>query len=158
MTQSFMYKRVNIFLLLLMCLIVVGLAGSAIYFQESFKSLNSNYESVLGNFTTCTQVLDTKESKLNSCISDLNSTAKDVGVYDQLYEKKVDDLKGVQDELLLTDRELKNTKLELIKANDKYQQELKRSLDLEKQIGLLNQEIVGLKALYDQCKDDLAAC
>ncbi|MFC1648020.1 hypothetical protein ACFL1B_01035 [Nanoarchaeota archaeon] len=155
MTQNFMYKRVNIFLLILMCLIVIGLAASAVYFQESFKSLNNNYESVLTNFTTCSDVLNVKENKLDACIDDLNSSARDIGVYDTIYDQKVDQLKKTQDELMLTDRELKNTKLELANAQSQYQQELQRVTDMERQIASLRQDIIRIQEYWDDCKDSV---
>jgi len=158
MPQSFMYKRINIFLLILMCLIVVGLAGTAIYFQETFKGLNSNYKGVFSNFTTCTDVLSIKEEKLSSCFDDLNSTARDIGKYDSLYENKVDELKMTQEELLLTDRELKNTKLEVVKAQSLYQQELKKAADLERQIAFLNQQLIDIENTVRKLNDDLDDC
>lgn len=158
MTQNFMYKRVNIFLLILMCLIVVGLAGSAIYFQESFKTLNANYDSVLTNFTTCSDVLATKEDKLLSCIEDLNSSAQNIGLYDNLYEQKVEQLQNTQAELELTDQELKQTKLDLSKAQSQYQEQLDIVTDLQAQITTLEEEVDDLEAQLNSCQDDLAAC
>jgi len=158
MAQNFMYKRVNIFLLILMCLIVVGLAASAIYFQESFKNLNTNYQSVLSNFTTCSDILSTKETKLNICIDNLNSTAIDIGKYDSLYEKKEGELETTQEELKLTDLELKKTKLEVQKAQNLYQEEFKRAEDLERQISFLNQQIIQLQGTIKDLNNRLDVC
>ena len=158
MARNFMYKRVNIFLLILMCLIVIGLAASAIYFQESFKDITGQYDSVYSNFTTCQQVLSDKNTKLDSCVEDLNSTARDIGKYDTLYEEKEGELVTTQEELRLTNRQLKETKSELQQAQNLYQKELDRVEDLENRITFLNQEIVKMQGTINNLKNELDSC
>ncbi len=153
-----MYKRVNVFLLVLMCFLVIGLGGTTIYFQESFKNLNLKYESVVGNFSACKNVLSVKEQKLNECVEDLNTTEQDIGKYDTLYEQKAAELEQTKNELMATDKELKKTKLALAQAQNKYQLELKRTSELEKQISFLNQQIVDLQGRINALEDQLGQC
>jgi chromosome segregation ATPase len=158
MAKNFMYKRINIFLLVLMCIIVVGLAGSAIYFQQSFKELSTNYQSVQSNFTTCQNVLDDKEQKLASCVEDLNSTAQDIGKYDTLYEQKVQELQSTKNELQRTDKELKETINELRSTEQEAEDALAEQRRLQDQLQQRKQEIQNLEAEIDNLEDDLEAC
>lgn len=158
MFESFLYKKLNIFLLLLMCVVVVALAGTSIFFQESFRGLNDQYQETSQNYTTTFQKLTRCQNTLAEKAEKLNSTSLDIRKYDELYSQKVTDLDKTKNELLATDAELKETQAQKAKVEQQYQAALIEQQRLKQQIGELQGTVSALQRQIEQLKVQLDAC
>jgi len=158
MFESFMYKKLNIFLLLLMCVVVIALAGTSIFFQDSFRSLNNQYQDTSKNYTTASQSLQRCQNTLNEKAEKLNSTSLDIRKYDELYTQKTGELDTTKNKLLETDAHLKEEQNLRQKAEQNYQQALIVQSQQKQQISQLSTDINGYKAQIDQLKLQLSSC
>jgi len=153
-----MYKKLNIFLLLLMCVVVIALAGTSIFFQDSFRSLNNQYQDTSKNYTTASQSLQRCQNTLNEKAEKLNSTSLDIRKYDELYTQKTGELDTTKNKLLETDAHLKEEQNLRQKAEQNYQQALIVQSQQKQQISQLSTDINGYKAQIDQLKLQLSSC
>ncbi len=159
MFESFMYKKLNVFLLLLMCIVVIALAGTSIFFQDSFRAINTQYKETSKNYTATGQSLQRCQNTLNQKAEQLNSTSLDISKYDQLYTQKTGELDQTKGKLLETDANLKETQAEKAKVEQAYQQALideqglkQQMIGLQSQISDYAQQITALKLQLSACQ------
>ncbi len=153
-----MYKKLNVFLLLLMCIVVIALAGTSLFFQDSFRSLNNQYQDTSKNYTTAFQSLQRCQNTLAEKAEKLNSTSLDISKYDQLYTQKTGELDVTKTNLLQKDADLKETQAEKAKVEQAYQQALIAQQQLKTQLGEAQGTAAAYKQQVDVLKLQLSSC
>ena len=104
--SSFMGKKVNMFLLLMLMLVLIGFGGVSVYSQYTFKNLKQEYENASTGLSTCQLTLSQTNTSLTSLRRELNSTTTDIRKYDALYEQKAAELDQKKTDLANTQAEL----------------------------------------------------
>lgn len=142
--MGFMEKNVNIFLVLLVLLVAAALAGSSVYYQKNFKTLNTDREDTRGSLSECRADLENFKFNLNKTLRSLNETTQDIRRYDELYVSKAGELEDTQTELEETSSELQNTVVELkeeealkTKYKRDYEDQVQITRNLEEQNAIL---------------------
>ncbi len=95
--MSFVGKRLNLFILLMMLLILIGFGGVSVYYQYTFKNINDKYTNLNSDYDICMQNLSHTTSDLNKAFANLASTTTDIRKYDELYESKESEIKAKED-------------------------------------------------------------
>ncbi len=153
-----MYKKLNVFLLLLMCIVVIALAGTSIFFQDSFRALNGQYQDTSKNYTTAYQSLQRCQNTLNEKAEKLNSTSLDIRKYDELYTQKTGELDQTKNNLLQKDADLKETQAQKAKVEQAYQQALIDQQSLKQLLISAQSDVNAYKQQADTLKLQLSAC
>ncbi len=170
MASGFMGKKVNLFLLLMIILVLLGFGGISVYYQYTFKNVNQKFDNISTNLGMCEQNLSQTADALMTTIRNLNSTEVDIRKYDVLYEQKAQELETKKDELSDTRADLTRVTLqkEVYKRqiDDAYAQiiGLNKSItslnsqirSLERNINRLNTRISCLRNTVDD--DELSSC
>ena len=141
-----------------MCVVVLALAGTSVFFQESFGELNDQYQETNQNYTTTFQKLTQCKNTLSEKSEKLNSTSLDIRKYDELYSQKTGELDQTKNQLLATDAELKETQAQKAKVEQQYQAALIDQQRLKQQIGEQQGIIAAYKTQIDQLKLQLSSC
>ncbi len=97
--SDFMGKKINMFLLMMVILVLIGMGAVSIYFQHSFKVLNTQYDNKTEILGTCQSELSEKNQALTLAQKSLNSTTTDIRKYDTLYEQKANELETKKTDL-----------------------------------------------------------
>jgi len=154
---DFMGKKVNMFLLLMIILVLAGLGGVSIYYQHTFKTVNQNFNNASSNLASCQQILEQTTGTLASTVQNLNSTESDIKKYDSLYEQKAKELEAKKQELTNTQGDL--NRVTVLKETYKRQVDdyYSRILVLNTTVIKLNQNVTSLKSQVNQWQD-IASC
>ena len=137
--SDYMGKKVNAFLVIMIIVVLLGMGGLSIYYQRTFKNVNTEYDTVFNGLQECKANLTTTSLTLQNVKQSLNSTEGDIRKYDTLYAQKSDELSQVQSNL-------KTTQANLQKETLFKQQFQKQAEDYYKQIQDLNVNITTLKS------------
>ena len=143
--SEYMGKKVNAFLLIMVILVLLGMGGLSIYYQRTFKNVNSAYEDVSTELQTCKQDLTVTSTNLQDAQKSLNSTESDIRKYDTLYEQKARELEQTKDVLSQTKTNL--SREILLKEQFKRQSDLYLGniRSLNSTITQLSNDITNLK-------------
>jgi chromosome segregation ATPase len=148
MSSKFMGKRVNMFLLIMIILVLIGMGGVSVYYQYTFKQLNDKFDKISTDLGSCEQNLSQTANTLITTIRNLNSTETDIRKYDVLYEQKAGELKDTKEELSDTQAELTRTALQ----KEVYKKQID---DAYSKIIGLNSTIKSLNKQVDDLTDDI---
>jgi chromosome segregation ATPase len=133
--MGFMEKNINIFLLILVLVVAGALAGSSVYYQDSFDKLTGTQENTAEDLSECETDLESYKFNLNKTLRSLNTTSQDIRRYDELYTTKSEELKTTQSELEDTSTTLKETKINLqeeTSLKNKYKKDYHDQLDINR--------------------------
>jgi len=151
--MAFLQKNVNVFLMILVLFVAAALAGSSAYYQDTFKKINTKFESTATNLSTCETDLTSYQSNLQKTIQTLNTTSQDIRKYDELYSAKATELSSTQDVLNDTSAKLKTAQIDLTEAEalkDKYKRDFEKQVtenaDLREQNSLLSAQNTQLQS------------
>ncbi|MFH0870107.1 MAG: hypothetical protein V1866_03560 [archaeon] len=155
--DDFMGKKVNMFLLLMIILVLAGLGGVSIYYQHTFKTVNQNFNNASSTLASCQQTLEQTTGTLMSTVKNLNSTESDIRKYDTLYEQKAGELEAKKQDLANTQADL--NRITVLKESYKRQLDdyYTKILVLNVTITKLNQNVSSLKNELNSWKD-IASC
>lgn len=144
--SDFMGKKVNMFLLLMIIVVLVGMGVVSIYFQHSFKTLNTQFENTTGILGTCQSELSQTNQALSTSQRSLNSTTTDIRKYDTLYEQKAAELETKKTDLSKAQAEL--NRVTVLKETYKRQVDeyYSKILSLNTTIKTLGQSIASLNS------------
>lgn len=143
---EFMGKRVNLFLVLMIMLVLIGFGGISVYYQYTFKNLNQKYENVSSNLGFCEQNLSQTTDAFMNAVRSLNSTETDIRKYDTLYEQKAAELEGKKTDLANTQAELTRVTMQKEVYKAQIDQSYVQIINLNRTIATLNGQISGLNA------------
>ncbi|MBW2991189.1 hypothetical protein KY348_05810 [Candidatus Woesearchaeota archaeon] len=148
MAKGFVGKKVNIFLLLMLILILLGFGGVSVYYQYTFKDINQKFNDISTGLGVCEQNLSQTSSALATAMKNLNSTETDIRKYDALYEQKAEELDKKKDELGDTQAELTRVTLQ----KEVYKKQIDQAYV---QIIGFNKTINSLKKQIDDLEEDI---
>lgn len=165
--MGFLQKKVNIFLLLIIVIMVIALGVSAVYYNETFMKQGSECAATSSMLDTCESSLQSYKDLLNRTVSELNQTTEDIHKYDVLYENKSVELESTKKDLEDTSEELETTKDDLAEYIDRYTLEKKRADGLQEDFDAmkalrdilaqhvedLENQVVDLQAELDECSE-----
>ena len=146
--SDYMGKRVNMFLVLMIILVIIGMGGISIYYQRTFKDVNSGYESLSSSLESCTANFTQTSQQLIVARNSLNSTESDIRKYDTLYEQKASELENNKKQWL-------DTQTSLQKETVFKQQFQKQSEDLAKQVASLKSDVTTRDAQIAKLNVDM---
>jgi len=155
-TSGFMGKKVNLFLLLMLLLVLLGFGGATVYYQYTFKDVNNKYNTLSTNLGICEQNLSHTTTSLLTTLRNLNSTETDIRKYDLLYEQKAGELKEKADELGDVKADLTRTTLQKEVYKKQADAAYTRMINLNKTIESKNKQINSLNSQIDDRKDEIA--
>jgi chromosome segregation ATPase len=118
---GFIGKKINIFLVVMIMIVLAGMGGISIYYQNSLKQITDKHVDKSGKLDVCQAELQSTTQTLSNTIKNLNNTEKDIRKYDNIYSQ----ITGELDE---TSDELSKTKLQLETAIT-YQKIFKQKVD-----------------------------
>ncbi|MFH1916577.1 MAG: hypothetical protein ABIJ21_04890 [Nanoarchaeota archaeon] len=119
---SVLKKNVNVFLLILvMAIIAIGVSYTVIY-QGQLAKISDTAKNTTDNLTMCVAELSATKSSLDSAISRLNQTERDVKTYDVIYEQKETELDTTKEDLAEVQKELETKKVLLDRSEGLYVQ------------------------------------
>lgn len=150
MSSSFMGKKVNMFLLIMMLLVLLGFGAVSVYYQYTFKNLNQKFDNISNNLGVCEQNLSQKSEALMRAIRNLNSTETDIRKYDVLYEQKADELEQKEDELSSTKAELTRALIQKEVYKKQIDQAYAQIIGLNSTIRSLSQQVASLEDDIDE--------
>ena len=152
---GFMGKRVNLFLLLMLMLVLISFGGISVYYQHTFKDLNQKFDNTTSNLGVCQNNLSQTTNAFMTAIKNLNSTETDIRKYDTLYEQKAGELEQKKGELTNTQAELTRVTLQ----KEVYKQQIDAAyaqiIGLNRTITNLNTQINSLNAQVSRLKSDI---
>lgn len=166
--MGFMQKNVNIFLLVLVLIVALSLAGSSVYFQKNFDKLTGKQEDTSANLSECRADLENYKFNLNKTLRSLTTTTQDIRRYDELYVTKSTELESTKGTLEETQSTLQETKLTLqeetalkTKYKRDYEDQLEANRDLEEANAILTSQKAQLESQvisYRQQEGDIENC
>lgn len=145
MSEGFMGKKVNLFLLLMVLLVLLGFGGVSVYYQYTFKNLNQKFDNISTQLGTCEQNLSQTADSLMIAIRNLNSTETDIRKYDVLYEQKAGELEEKTDELSKTKAELNRAVLQKEVYKKQIDQAYAQIIGLNSTVRSLTQQVYSLQ-------------
>lgn len=145
MASGFMGKKVNLFLLLMIILVLLGFGGISVYYQYTFKNVNQKFDNISTNLGMCEQNLSQTADALMTTIRNLNSTEVDIRKYDVLYEQKAQELETKKDELSDTRADLTRVTLQKEVYKRQIDDAYAQIIGLNKSITSLNSQIRSLE-------------
>ena len=145
MASGFMGKKVNLFLLLMIILVLLGFGGVSVYYQYTFKNVNQNFDNISTNLGVCEQSLSQTTDTLMTTIRNLNSTEIDIRKYDALYEQKAQELETKKDELTDTQADLTRVTLQKEVYKRQIDDAYAQIIGLNKSITSLNSQVRSLE-------------
>jgi len=141
---EFMGKKVNLFLVLMLMLVLLGFGGVSVYYQYTFKDLNQKFDNVSNNLGVCEQNLSQTTDAFMTAVKNLNSTETDIRKYDTLYEQKAAELEGKKTDLANTQAELTRVTVQKEVYKTQIDQAYTQIIGLNKTITNLYGQINGL--------------
>ncbi len=155
-SSGFMGKKINLFLLIIIVLILLGFGGVSVYYQYTFKDVNQKYDNISSNLASCKQNLSQTADDLITAVRNLNSTTTDIRKYDVLYEEKAEELESKQTELSNTKAELTRVTLQKEVYKKQIDEAYSKIISLNNTIDDLNQEINSLNNEVEDQKDEIS--
>ncbi|MBN1793133.1 hypothetical protein JW826_05610 [Candidatus Woesearchaeota archaeon] len=135
---EFMGRKVNLFLVLMIIIVVLGMGALSIYYQRTFKDVNQEYNELSEQNAACQLNLSTTVNKLQTTIKNLNSTESDIRKYDTLYEQKAQELQD-------TEKSLNDVKTKL-QSETLFKEQFKRQAEqYYSQVQVLNANVSSLE-------------
>jgi len=156
MSSGFMGKKVNLFLLLMIILVLLGFGGVSVYYQYTFKNLNQRFNNLSVKLGVCEDNLMSNLTALKNAEKALNSTETDIRKYDVLYEQKSTELENKKRELADTQAELTRVTLQKEVYKKQIDEAYAQIIGLNKTITSLNQQIRSLNNQINDQKDTIA--
>ena len=156
MATGFMGKKVNLFLLLMIILVLVGFGGVSIYYQYTFKNLNQRFNNLSVKLGVCEHNLMSNITALKNAEKALTSTETDIRKYDLLYEQKATELENKKTELAEAQAELTMVTLQKEVYKKQIDKAYAEILSLNNTISSLNQQIRSLNNQVEDQKDTIA--
>ena len=150
MSSGFMGKKLNIFLLLMIILILLGMLGVSVYSQNTLKIKKSELENTSTLLGSCQQNLSQTSDVLFNTLKSLNSTATDIRKYDALYEQKAGELDAKKTELANIQAELTRVTLQKEVYKRQIDEAYIQIIGLNKTITSLNSQIYSLNREVDR--------
>lgn len=151
-----MGKKLNIFLLLMIILILLGMLGVSVYYQNTLRTKKTE----LGNTTTllgsCQQNLSQTADALFNTLKSLNSTATDIRKYDVLYEQKAGELDKKKEELANTQADLMRVTLQKEVYKRQIDEAYAQIIGLNRTISSLSSQVNSLNREVDQLNTRVA--
>ena len=156
MASGFMGKKVNMFLLLMIMLVLIGFGGISVYYQFTFKDVNDNYNNLSTNLEICAQNLSQTADALMTTVRKLNSTETDIRKYDIIYEDQAGELDKKSEQLSDTQAELTRTTLQKEVYKRQIDDAYADLIKLNKSIVSLNKQVISLNNQVDDQKDTIS--
>lgn len=156
MPSSFMGKKVNWFLLLMLILVLLGFGGVSVYYQYTFKTVNQEFDDVSSGLSVCEQNLSQTTDALMIAVRNLNSTETDIRKYDVLYEQKAEELETKKDELLDTRADLTRVTLQKEVYKKQIDEAFAEIIGLNNTIKSLSSQIKSLNNQVENQKEEIA--
>lgn len=170
--MTYLERNINLFLLLLVIGIAVVVAGTSLYYQETFTNVTTRLDNSTKQLNTCNADLSNTRFRLNRTSASLNFTVQDIRRYDVLYENKTEQLALTTKNLEDTSKTLESTKFKLSETADLYEKYLSKyneqkniNTDLVQQVSNLEEikssqaaEISKLKKKIDDLEKAKVAC
>ncbi|MBN2052116.1 hypothetical protein JW756_01315 [Candidatus Woesearchaeota archaeon] len=153
---GFMGKKVNLFLLLMLMLVLLGFAGVSVYYQYTFKNLNSQFENVSGVLGYCEQNLNQTTNSFMSALKNLNSTETDIRKYDKIFEDKVRELEQKKSELASTQADLTRVTMQKEVYKKQIDEAYAQLISLNKTVTSLNTQVNSLNREVDRLNTRVA--
>jgi len=152
---EFMGKRVNLFLVLMIMLVLIGFGGVSVYYQYTFKDLNQRFDNVSTNLGVCEQNLSQTTTAFMTAMKNLNSTETDIRKYDTLYEQKAAELEGKKTDLATTQAELTRVTVQKEVYKAQIDQAYVQIINLNRTITNLYGQINGLNAQINRLNNQI---
>jgi chromosome segregation ATPase len=156
MASGFMGKKINMFLLLMILLVLIGFGGVSVYYQYTFKDVNTKFNNKSTDLEMCKQELGQTADTLQSTINKLNSTETDIRKYDIIYEDQASELGKKSEQLSNTQAELTRTTLQKEVYKRQIDDAYADIIKLNKSISSLNKQIISLNNQIDDQKDTIS--
>jgi chromosome segregation ATPase len=154
---EFMGKRVNLFLVLMIMLVLIGFGGVSVYYQYTFKNLNQKFDNVSIDLGLCQQNLSVTTDAFMTAVKSLNSTETDIRKYDTLYEQKAAELEQKKTELSNTQAELTRVTVQKEVYKAQIDQAYTQIIGLNRTITTLYGQISGLNVQINRL-DNRVTC
>jgi chromosome segregation ATPase len=153
MSSEFMGKKLNVFLLLIIIFILLGMLGVSVYYQNTLKNKKNEIESTSGKLSVCEQNVTSMSDILFNTMKSLNSTETDIRKYDTLYEQKAAELEKKKTELSNTQADL--TRMTVLQETYKKQIDVYSGqvINLNKNITSLISQVTSLNREVDRLND-----
>ncbi|HLC98816.1 MAG TPA: hypothetical protein VJC00_02310 [Candidatus Nanoarchaeia archaeon] len=155
--MAYIKKNVNLFLLFVIVLIVVALAGLTSYYHSTYQNLSTSYDVKLSEITNLLDDLNEQRSRLNQTTYELNikeeRESELSGQYLDIredYDKVRDDLDKTKSDLKDTQDSLAATELSLISSQNQISALTATVGELQSQINSLEDDKADL---YNQIDD-----
>jgi uncharacterized protein (DUF3084 family) len=152
---EYMGKKVNMFLIIMIIVVLIGMGGLSIYFQQTFKSVNTAYNEVSADLEKTSNELAITKNELNAVRSNLNNTESDIRKYDDLYAQKQGELDARSKELADTKASLQRETLFKQQFQKQAEELAEDKEDLEDQVDRLSNLVADLRQDLEDCEDEL---
>jgi len=156
--MAYMKKNVNVFLLAVIILIVVALAGLTSYYQYTYRGLSSSYEDKLSELNRILEELNLERGKLNQTSYALTiKTEREEALGEQFTEVKGEkeklatDLSATEDDLERISLLLQSTQNSLQGLQYDYNVIQEQNADLQQSVDYYKEKAADYKKLYDAC-------
>ncbi|MBU1198498.1 MAG: hypothetical protein KKF46_00285 [Nanoarchaeota archaeon] len=156
MASGFMGKKVNLFLLLMIILVLVGFGAISVYYQYTFKNINQKFDDKAGDLGTCELNLVNNMTELLKARSSLSSTTTDIRKYDVLYEQKAEALETKEGELSDTRAELTRVTMQKEVYKRQIDDAFAQIITLNQSIKSLGQQVNSLTIQLNKEKEKVA--
>ena len=160
-----MHKHVNLFLVILVALFFVYVSALSLYYQVGITKVNDQSDVYSQNLTRCSTELGFYRTQFEQTSQSLNSSERDIKVYDTIFQEKSAELEDKKAALQSTKVDLESTKSSLNRFKDLYEQEKTRgdTLQREKQvlqteISTVQKEVLKWKKEANDFKDAYLQC
>ena len=151
--SSFMGKKVNMFLLLMLMLVLIGFGAVSVYSQYTYKSLKSQHDNATVSLGTCQETLTLTNSSLTKLRSELNSTTTDIRKYDTLYEQKAAELAEKSTQLTSTQADLQRVTLQKEVYKKQIDEAYAKMIALNRTVTTLSLQVDDLEEEVNDLKE-----
>ncbi len=156
--MSFVGRKINAVLVLLIILVVIIATGTTIIYQRGLSARTRAYEVTQANLSQCTTALENYRERLQQKESELKETSADIAKYDTLYEQKVAELEKTQDLLESTRRQLSTVRLQKEQFKNLYGKALLNISVLQERVADLQEDVASLRRQVSNLQDELDSC
>ncbi len=156
--MAFMKKQVNLFLLFIILVGIVLIAGMSVVYQQRLSSLGNQYLDASKSSATCNQTLAGTLASLNQTQTQLQAYQGDVNKTVGLFQQKTNELATTQSNLSKANDEIAKLNVELASAK---QQNLNLQSTMQKdasQIAALGRTVTSLQSQVSTLQGELYAC
>ncbi|NJL44428.1 MAG: hypothetical protein HC945_03910, partial [Nitrosarchaeum sp.] len=92
MASKFMSTHINLFLVTLLVFVVLMFTGLTVFFRDEVDVLSASKTSATTNLSECQEQVASYREQLTVKLGELNESAADIKVYDELYAKKASEV------------------------------------------------------------------